>query len=86
MYTGKNDSSLTRFYASINGKNTINYNYSYWNGDEVINSTMSPWAEEDHFVGTDAFQVPPGVKADDPNVNMSIFITTLYRYGNAAFK
>ena len=81
MFTGKNDSSITRFYATINGKNTITYNYSYWNGFEVVDDIKSPWAKDDHFIGTDAFQVAPGINNADPN--MSIFINTLYRYGNA---
>ena len=84
MFTGKNDSSIIRFYAKINGKNTITMNYSYWNGDEVIDDIKSPWATDDHFIGTDAFQVSPGIDPDNPNNNMSIFINTLYRYGNAA--
>lgn len=85
MFTGKNDSSLTRFYAYINGKTTTTVNYSYWDGNQVVNSTKSPWAVEDHFIGTDAFQVSPGVDTSDPNANMSIFITSLYRYGNAVY-
>lgn len=85
MFTGKNDSSVTRFYAKLNGKNTITMNYSYWNGDDVVSSIKSPWAIDDHFIGTDAFQVSPGIDVNDPNTNMSIFINTLYRYGNAVY-
>lgn len=65
MFTGKNDSSITRFYASINGKNTITMNYSYWNGDKVVDAIQSPWAIDDKFIGTDSFQVPPGIDVRD---------------------
>ena len=58
-------------------------NYSYWNGDDVIDSVKSPWAENVSIIGTDAFQCGPGVKASDPNANISIFISSLFRSGNA---
>lgn len=85
MFTGKNDTSLTRFYSSINGQNTITLNYSYWNGKEVVKALRSPWAEEDHFIGTDAVMCSPGIKVGDPNMNLSIYITDLYRYGSAKY-
>lgn len=46
MYTGKNDPNLTRYYKTINGEWYINYNYSYWDGDNVIKDIKSPWRTE----------------------------------------
>lgn len=47
----------------------------------------SPWTVEDHFVGTDAFQSAPGLKPDSNPAtnNISIYISTLYRYGQALY-
>ena len=85
MYTGKDDYNQTRFYKAINGVPYINFNYSYWNGDDVVNDIKSPWAVNDHFIGTDAFQSAPGLKPDPTANNISIYISTLYRYGQAFY-
>lgn len=85
MYTGKDNYNITRYYKTINGQNYINLNYSYWNGNEIVKDIKQPWAVEDHFVGTDAFQSAPGLKPDPKANNISVYINNLFRYGQAFY-
>ncbi len=85
MYTGKSDPAITRYYKTINGLEYINYNLSSWDGDNIIKDVKSPWAEHDHFIGTDASQSPPGLVPTYDGNNISIYISSLFRWGQAHY-
>lgn len=51
----------------------------------MVHDVKSPWAVEDHFIGTDAFQSAPALKPNAHDNNISIYISTLYRYGQAFY-
>lgn len=83
--TGVGQLNRTRAFKTINGKPTINMNYSYWNGYEVLNDTKSPWMVADPLDGTDGSRSYPGLKEDPDANNISIYIPAVYRIGLARY-
>lgn len=74
MYTGTNDSSLTRHFISINDLSFINYNHVYFNGNETVSEFISPWAGNITLEGTDGVINTPGLDTSD---NVTIYISDL---------
>lgn len=85
MHTGIGDITRTRAYKTINGKSTINLNYSYYDGTNIINTTKSPWLEDVPLDGTDGSRSYPGLQPDADANNISIYIPAVYRIGKAYY-
>jgi len=83
MYTGANNSDLTRFYYQVYGTNIIVMNQSTFNGNEVVQYFASPWAEDIPIQGTDSFINKPGLTTD---YEIPIFINSLYYQQNLTFQ
>lgn len=82
---GKDQLNRTRAYKTANGKSTININYSYYSGNEIINTTKSPWTEDIPLDGTDGSRSYPGLLPDADANNISIYIPAVYRIGQARY-
>lgn len=51
----------------------------------MLKDVKSPWKQDMPFIGTDAFQNPPGLVPDAESNNLTIYITTLYRWGTVKY-
>lgn len=74
MYTGINESSLTRNFITINQEPFITYNHIYFNGNETVSEFISPWAANITLQGTDGVINSPGLQTSD---NVNIYISDL---------
>lgn len=82
MYSGYGNVSQTRLYASIDGKDIISYNNTYYDGEEIQWEMVSPWAEDITLRGSDGFSVPPNLEEDDlPEV----YIGSIARFSTITF-
>lgn len=54
MKTGKSNLSEIRMYNSIWNYDYVTYNYSWFNGSDVISINISPWDGEVPIIGTDS--------------------------------
>jgi len=71
MYTGVNDSALTRNVRSYFGADTITFPASYYNGNESVPVYLNPWKEEIAIKGSDGNVNNPGLKSSQ-NVNLFV--------------
>jgi len=74
MYTGVNDSAITRNIRSYLGYSEIKYPAAYYNGNESVSTYLNPWKEDISIKGSDGNVNIPGLK---PSQNVSLFVTDL---------
>lgn len=53
MYSGKNNIDKIRYYNEIWGYPYVTMNFSWFNGNETIMATVTPWAKNVSLYGTD---------------------------------
>ena len=62
MYSGTNDSTLTRKIITYFNESIITFPDAYFDGDEVVPVNTNPWRENISFVGTDGAVNHPWIK------------------------
>ena len=65
MYTGTNDSTLTRKIITYFNESIITFPDAYFDGSDVIPVNTNPWRENISFVGTDGAVNHPGLSTSD---------------------
>jgi hypothetical protein len=82
MYTGYSDPKLTRIYRSIQGKEFITCNHTYFDGYDIHTEFISPYREPVPPYGTDGAQETP---MSTPKDSQYVFIDSLYRVGELGY-
>jgi hypothetical protein len=61
MFTGCNDTKITRNYQSLFNKTYISYNHTYFDGKNIKSEMVTPWVENVTLEGSDGFSIPPNL-------------------------
>lgn len=69
-------------YRTVNGKEYITYNHTYFDGYKVITEFISPFAKPAPLGGTDASQEKA---MSTPSDNQYVYIDSLYRVGEVTY-
>lgn len=77
MQTGKKNLNKVRYYDSIWGYNYITMNFSWFDGNQTYNSTVTPWDGEILLQATDGTMNQP-FEDEDGSTILPTFITTSY--------
>lgn len=83
MYSGYGDPKKTRIYYSIDGKRTITYNNTFYDGEKIRWEMISPWEGDIMIKGSDGFSVPPNLESSDLP---EIYIKSIARFSPIAYK
>ena len=83
--TGGGDAKNIRQYKTMNGINTININYSYWDGNQIQSGLRNPWADFVPLSGTDGSRCSLDLQPDPSQNNVEIYVTAIYRKGSAIY-
>ncbi|KAL4446619.1 hypothetical protein ABPG74_005557 [Tetrahymena malaccensis] len=78
MYTGKSDYNMVRQYQQVNGLEYVSFLKPSFDGFQVSQNFVTPWAKNIPIVGTDAGSNQPDV---GKHTNLPIFVTTVYTGG-----
>ncbi|EAR89297.2 CD36 family protein (macronuclear) [Tetrahymena thermophila SB210] len=81
MYTGKSNYDQVRQYQQVNGLEYISFLKPSFDGFQVHQDFVTPWAKNIPIVGTDAGSNQPDV---GKHTNLPIFVTTVYTGGYVA--
>lgn len=66
MYSGKNNIDKIRYYNKIWGYPFVTMNFSWFNGNETIMATVTPWAKNVSLYGTDGQINRPFIDTSKP--------------------
>ncbi|KAL4496216.1 hypothetical protein ABPG72_012953 [Tetrahymena utriculariae] len=81
MYTGKSNYNQVRQYQQVNGLEYISFLKPSFDGFQVSQNLVTPWAKNIPIVGTDAGSNQPDL---GKHTDLPIFVTTVYTGGYVA--
>jgi hypothetical protein len=83
MYTGYNNTKITRNYQSLFNLTYISYNHTYFDGENVKWEMITPWSENVQLQGSDGFSIPPNLNEED---TPPVYISSIARFANVKYK